>query len=90
MLCRRDACLQGLPAALGATAAARANATGLAALTGAYPPGGLVDTGAERLWTFGAPMDGTLDAWLLGHWYAGPAADDALFARSLPNTPQVL
>ena len=35
-------------------------------------------------------MDGTLDAWLLGHWYAGPAADDALFARSLPDTPQVL
>ncbi|KAK9842270.1 hypothetical protein WJX81_003820 [Elliptochloris bilobata] len=86
----REACLQGRPAALGASAAARANATGLAALTAGYPHGALADTGTQALWAFGAPVAGTLDGWLLDHWYGGPGTDDALFVRSLSDTPQVL
>jgi len=86
----RDACLQGRPAALGAAAAARGNATGLDALRRAYVPGGgLADTGAARLWEFGAPLNGTLDGWLLDRWFAGPGRDDALFVRGLPDTARV-
>ena len=88
--CGREACLQGRPAALGAAAAARGNATGLDALRRAYVPGGgLADTGAARLWEFGAPLNGTLDGWLLDRWFAGPGRDDALFVRGLPDTARV-
>lgn len=84
----REACLQCWPAALGATPAARGNGTGLAALRAAFPLDRLADTGADRLWAFGAPLNGTLDGWLLDHWYNGVGRDDALFVRNISDTPQ--
>ena len=64
------------------------NATGLAALRAAFSLERLADTGAERLWAFGAPLNGTLDGWLLDHWYNGVGRDDALFVRNISDTPQ--
>ena len=89
-LCRRD-CLRDQPALFGATPDIRANATALAAFAAAYPADKLRDTGEQRLWNgpFFAPAAGTLDGWLLDHWYTGAAQYDALFVNNFTSASEV-
>lgn len=57
----------------------------------AYPAVKLLDTGEERLWNgpFFAPAAGTLDGWLLDHWYTGTAQYDALFMQNFSSASEV-
>lgn len=87
----RGGCLRGQPALFAATADARANTSALAAFAGAYPSEELADTGETRLWNgpFFAPAAGTLDGWLLDHWFAGAAQYDALFVQNFSSASEV-
>lgn len=90
LLCRQD-CLRDQPALLAATPDIRANASALVAFTEAYPSDKLQDTGEERLWNgpFFAPAAGTLDGWLLDHWFTGVAQYDALFLQNFSSASEV-
>jgi hypothetical protein len=88
----RDTCLRQRPALLGATADLRANASAaLNVFRGAYPADMLQDTGEVRLWSgpFFVPAAGTLDGWLLDHWFNGTAHYDALFLQNLTSATEV-
>ena len=89
--CRQD-CLRDQPALFGAGPYARSNASAaLGAFMEAYPADKLLDTGEERLWNgpFFAPAAGTLDGWLLDHWYTGTAQYDALFMQNFSSASEV-
>jgi hypothetical protein len=90
LLCRQD-CLRDQPALLAATPDVRVNLSALAAFTEAYPSDKLQDTGEERLWNgpFFAPAAGTLDGWLLDHWFTGAAQYDALFLQNFSSASEV-
>ncbi|BDA45751.1 probable ATP-binding cassette sub-family A member 3 [Coccomyxa sp. Obi] len=89
----RQDCLRDQPALFGANPYSRSNASAaLGAFMEAYPAEKLLDTGEERLWNgpFFAPAAGTLDGWLLDHWYSGTAQYDALFMQNFSSASEVL
>lgn len=90
-ICCRDSCLRGRAALFGAAPDARANSSALAAFQQAFPPELLQDTGESRQWEgpFFVPAAGTLDGWLLDHWFDGTAQYDALFMQNFSSTTEV-
>ena len=82
----REACLRGQDAALGGGLVPRSSA----ALPGLEAAGGYFDTHTTRM--LGGTLfnaSGTLDEWLLDHWYGGTSAFDGLFVDSLSAAGQV-
>jgi hypothetical protein len=82
----RASCLGGRPALLAASPAARASGS-FAQLLASYPAAGLEDTGQQQLWsgTGGPPLQATLEGLLLGSWFRGRQAYDALYLPALPE-----
>ena len=87
----RATCMKGSPAAFAAPNATRLNDTGLAAFLGDYALGGLEDTGKTRIWNlpFSSLINGTLDGWLLEHWFQDLEIYDGLFLNALANSSAV-
>ena len=88
---RRDNCLRGQPAPLGAASQARSNASELSSFEalGAYQESNT----SHLLKSFNPfappPLNGTLDGWLLDRWHAGSSAFDALFVEQFSSSSQV-
>ena len=83
----RDNCLRGQDAAFGANSIPRFNASTLAGFEGL---GGYYDTGKSLM--IGPSIlnpNGTIDEWLLDHWYQGASSYDGLFVHSLSSPGQV-
>ncbi|GAB4821282.1 hypothetical protein N2152v2_008328 [Parachlorella kessleri] len=84
----RGTVLGGKHAALGASAALRANGSAaLAGFVGAFPQQDLVDSGATGILRipYFQPLKDTLDDYLLKAWYGSDRAYDAVYLDSLPD-----
>ena len=64
----------------------------MGAFLGGYPASDLTLTEEQKLWAppFWSPVNGTLDGYLLDHWFQRRASYDALFVNSWANTSQAI
>lgn len=83
--------MKGAPAAFAASNATRLNDTGLEAFMADYALGGLKETSQSKIWNlpFSNPLNGTLDGWLLNHWFEDLELNDALFLQSVGDNSSV-
>ena len=83
--------MEGHSAGFAAINASRMNSTGLAAFMADYPGSSLEDTGETKVWSFppGSTLNGTLDGWLLQHWFQDLELYDALLLEGLANSSTV-
>ncbi|KAK9828547.1 hypothetical protein WJX72_000707 [[Myrmecia] bisecta] len=81
----RQRCLTDESAAFGATPGVYANVSSASAFQTAFPAQRIVDTHQTKLWSgpFFAPPNGTMDGYLLDHWYTGQPSYDAVFMQQL-------